>query len=184
LAVSSWFRANPEGAPAYAPDPPAWPLVALVLAGSLLVQSTLEPLLPIRGSIVSWVLLLVLWYAIRTGTGGGFVLGLIAGACEDALAGNTGAAWTFSTALVGAAAGRLARTWLADTKVALVPGVALATLVRFALFSASMAAEGRMLTLAQAHFHAALWQALLNALVALALLAAFPQLGRYGAPHR
>jgi len=183
--VSSWFRANPEaGAPAYAPDAPAWPLVALALAVALLVQSTLEPLFPIRGATISWVLLLVLWYAIRTGTGGGFVLGLIAGACEDALAGNTGAAWTFSTALVGAAAGRLARTWLADTKLALLPGVALATLLRYALFSAILAAEGRMLPLALAHFHAAAWQALLDGLVALALLALFPQLGRYGAPRR
>jgi rod shape-determining protein MreD len=182
--VSSWFRANPEGAPAYAPDPPAWPLVALTLVGALLVQSTLEPLLPIRGTTISWVLLLVLWYANRTGTAGGFVLGLVAGACEDALAGNTGAAWTFSTALVGAGAGRLARTWLGDTKLALVPGVALATLVRYALFSALMTMEGRMLPLGLAHFHAALWQSLLNALVALALLATLPQLGRYGAPHR
>ncbi len=182
--MSSWFRANPEGAPAYAPDPPAWPLVALALLGALIVQSTLEPLVPIRGTLVSWVLLLVLWYAIRTGSGGGFVLGLIAGACEDALAGNTGAAWTFSTALVGAGVGRLARTWLADTKVALVPGVALATLLRYALFSAIMTAQGRMLPLGLAHFHAALWQALLDALAALLLLAAFPQLGRYGAPHR
>ncbi len=182
--MSSWFRANPEGAPAYAPDPPAWPLVALTLLGALLVQSTLEPLLPIRGATVSWVLLLVLWCANRTGTGAGFVLGLVAGACEDALAGNTGAAWTFSTALVGAGAGRLARTWLGDTKLALVPGVALATLVRYALFNALMVAQGRMLPLALMHFHEALWQALFNALVALALLAAFPMLGRYGAPHR
>jgi rod shape-determining protein MreD len=183
--VSSWFRASPDaGAPAYAPDPPAWPLVALSLFAALLVQSSIEPLFPIRGATVSWVLLLVLWYANRTGTGGGFVLGLIAGACEDALAGNTGAAWTFSTALVGAGVGRLARTWLGDTKLTLVPGVALATLVRYVLFSALMTIEGRMLPLGLAHFHAVLWQSLFDALVALALLAAFPQLGRYGAPHR
>ena len=124
---------------------------------------------------------IVLWYANRTNAHGGFLIGLIAGACEDALAGNTGVAWTFATGAVGFGVGRLARTWLADTKLALVPGTALATLVRYGAFIAIMGGEGRPPALPLAHFHAALWQCLLDALVAYVLLTAFPQLGRYGA---
>ncbi len=158
------------GAPGYVPDPPAWWHVALALAIALGVQSTLAPFIAVRGAVPSFVLLVAAWYAVRMGSLRGFTFGLIAGACEDALAGSTGVAWTFSTALAGALAGRLARTWLADTKVALIPGAAAVTLVRYGAFALIMQLQGRPAALPLAELHVALWQSALDALVAAAAL--------------
>ena len=114
--------------------------------------------LAFRGANVSFVTLLVAWYAVRTGSLAGVLFGAIAGSCEDAIAGSTGAAWTFATALAGFAAGRISRTWLADTKLALVPGAAAVTLLRYAAFATVMQMQGRPLALPLQHLHAALWQ--------------------------
>jgi cell shape-determining protein MreD len=170
-------------APAYVPDPPALWQVSLALAGALLLQSTLAPVISIRGASPSFVSLIVAWYAIRTGSLRGLAFGLIAGACEDALAGLSGVAWTFATGLAGTLAGRLARTWLADTRVVLVPFAAAITLVRFAAFALFMQAQGRPLALPAEHLHVALLQSALDAAIALALLLYFPAL-RGGNAHR
>jgi rod shape-determining protein MreD len=172
------------GAPGYVPDPPLWWHVALALIVALGLQSTLAPFVAVRGAVVSLVLLVVAWYAVRTGSLRGFAFGMVAGACEDALAGSTGVAWTFATALAGALAGRLARTWLADTKLALVPGAAAVTLVRYGAFALIMQAQGRAAAMPLTQLHAALWQCLLDAAVALAALWVFPQLGGSGAHRR
>jgi rod shape-determining protein MreD len=181
------WTANKPGetaAPAYVPDPPVWWHVAFALAAALLVQSSLAPWLQFRGARVSLVTLVIAWYALRTGTLHGLTFGLIAGSCEDALAGSTGVAWTFASAFVGLLCGRLARTWLADTKIALVPGAAAATLVRDCTFFVVMQAQGPPLALPVAHFHAMLWQCALDALVALVALQIFPQLGSARAHRR
>jgi hypothetical protein len=102
--------------------------------------------------------------------------GLIAGACEDALAGSTGVAWTFATALAGFSAGRLTRTWLADMPLVLVLAVATLTLARYAAFVIIMQSEGHELRLPVLHLHAALWQAALDAAVAFVALRVFPSL--------
>jgi len=177
-------RPGETAAPAYAPDPPTWWHVGLALFAALIVQSTLAPYLAVRNASVSFVVLIVAWYAVRTGSLQGFTFGLFAGACEDGLAGASGVAWTFSTALAGALAGRLARTWLADTKLALVPGAALVTLVRYGLFAAIMQLQSTPLALPLLHLHAALVQSALDALVALVLLQAFPRLRLHRALSR
>jgi rod shape-determining protein MreD len=187
LRTRAFWDANKPaetGAPGYVPDPPAWWHVAVALVVALGLQSTLAPFVAVRGAVVSLVLLVVVWYAVRTGSLRGFTFGLIAGACEDALAGSTGVAWTFSTALTGALAGRLARTWLADTKVALVPGAAIVTLVRYGAFATIMQLQGRPAALPLAQLHVALWQSLFDAALALAALWLFPQLGGTGAHRR
>jgi rod shape-determining protein MreD len=181
------WTANKPGetaAPAYVPDPPALWGVALALVVALVLQTSLAPWLQLRGARVSFVTLIVAWYALRTGSLHGVTFGLIAGSCEDALAGSTGVAWTFATALVGVACGRLARTWLADTRVTLVPGAALVTLVRDCAFLVLMQAQGLALPLPVVHFHAMLWQSVLDALVALIVLQIFPQLGAARAHRR
>ncbi len=169
----AFWAANKPGdasAPVVPPDPVPWWYVAGALAVALIGQAAIAPFASFRGGTVSFVTLLVAWYAVRNGSLRGLTFGLIAGSCEDALAGSTGVAWTFATGLAGLAAGRLARTWLADTKLALVPGAGLVTLLRDGAFAVFMQAQNRPLTLPLNHLHAALWQSLLDALVAFAAL--------------
>jgi rod shape-determining protein MreD len=176
--------AETTAAPAYVPDPPALWIVALALVVALLLQSTLAPFLAIRGASPSLVTLVVGWYAIRTGSLRGLAFGLVAGACEDALAGLSGVAWTFATGLAGVLAGRLARTWLADTKVVLVPFAAGITLVRYVAFVLIMEAQGSPLTLPLVHLRILAWQSVLDALVAFVVLLYVPRLGGSNAHRR
>jgi rod shape-determining protein MreD len=181
------WTANKPGetaAPAYVPDPPAWWQAGLALAAALLVQTSLAAHLQFRGATISFVTLIVAWYAVRTGSLRGLTFGLIAGACEDALAGSTGAAWTFATGLVGLACGRFCGTWFADTRLALIPGAAVATFLRYCAFAVAMQLEGRPIPLPLAHLHAAFWQSALDALVAFAVLQTIPRLGGSRAHRR
>ncbi len=183
----AFWAANKPGetaAPAYVRDPPLWWQVALALAIALVVQSSFAPYLAFRGATPPLVTLVVGWYAVRTGSLRGLAFGLFAGAAEDALAGTTGVAWTFATGLVGFAAGRLARTWLADTYLALVPGAAAITLGRYAMFAVTMQLQGRSIALPLVQMHIVLWQSALAALAAFALLRAFPNLVGAGAHGR
>ena len=175
------FRISPRsdayGAPLVpAPEVPRWWTTALALAVALLLQSQTGSLLSVRGAVPGFILLFVIWYGLRTDVLGGFVVGLLAGACEDALAGWTGAAWTVATAVTGAAAGRAAGTVASESRVWLVPFAALATLVRYALFALVLRIEGHALPLPTAHLHQVLWQAALNALLAFLALTFLPRL--------
>jgi hypothetical protein len=174
-----WTANKPgeTGAPAYVPEPPVWWPVALALGAALLLQTTIGSRLAFRGATISFVTLIVAWYAVRTGSLHGFIFGLIAGACEDAAAGATGVAWTFATALAGLLCGRLSRTSLADTRLVLVPAAGLMTLLRYGAFFVAMNLEGHPLALPLVHLHVALWQSALDALVALLVLRAVPRLG-------
>jgi rod shape-determining protein MreD len=171
-------------APAYVPDPPATWAVALAVFVALLVQSTLEPYIALRGAAPSLVTLVVTWYGVRMGSLRGLACGLAAGACEDALAGLTGCAWTFATGIAGTIAGRLSRTWLADTKLVLVPFAGAITLVRFLAFAILMQAQGRALALPLLHLREAILQSIIDALLALVVLVAIPRLGGLAAHRR
>jgi len=181
-----WIASKPgePTAPAYSLEPPEWWRVAAALGAALLVQSTIAPFLAWHGATVSFVLLVVAWYGVRTGALLGLTFGLIAGTAEDALAGTTGIAWTFATAVAGLLAGRLARTWLADLPLALVPGVALLSLGRYAAFAIVMQIQGRELALAGEQLHVVLRQAALAALVAGIALRFGPSLLRPRAQAR
>jgi len=181
-----WAANKPAetAAPAYVPDPPLWWHVALALVVALALQSALASSLQFRGATPSLVTLLVAWYAIRTGMLGGLVFGLIAGACEDAFAGSTGVAWTFATGLAGLAVGRFARSWLADTKLALVPGAGVITFLRYGAFWFLMQFQGRAVALPSVHLHAVLWQSAIDALLAFVLLRTMPWLGGSDAHRR
>ncbi len=177
-------RPSETAAPAFTPDPPAPWIVAVALVAALGVQSSFAPFIAIRGATPSLVTLVVAWYALRTGSAHGLALGLFAGACEDALGGATGVAWTFATGFAGAAAGRLAHTWFGDTKVVLVPAVAALTFARFTVFAFAMALGGHSASLGLQQLHVALWQSALDALLAYAGLVVLPSLGGFGAHRR
>ena len=176
--------AETKSAPAYVPDPPALWTVALALLVALVLQSWLAPVIAFRGASPSLVTLVVAWYGVRTGTLQGLAFGLVAGACEDAIAGLSGVAWTFATGLAGAIAGRLARTWLADTKVVLVPFAALITFVRYLAFALLMAAQGRALALPLERLHVVLWQSAFDCAIAFVALVCVPSLGGSDAHRR
>jgi cell shape-determining protein MreD len=163
-------RPSETAAPAYVPGAPVWWHAALALIVALVVQASFSQTIAVRGATVSFVTLVVAWYGIRTGTLSGLVFGLIAGACEDALAGSSGVAWTFATGLAGLVAGAFARSWLADIKAALIAGIAVLSLVRYAAFVVALQMQNRPLAMPETHLHAALWQAALNAFVAFLAL--------------
>ena len=180
--MSSSFRAAntariTASAPAYALEPPSTWRAALGLAAALLVQASLAPYLTFRGTSISFVLLAVLWYATRAGAARGLVFGLIAGACEDALAGGSAPAWTFSTGAIGFVWGRSSGTHFAEARAWLVAGAFVATLLRYGMYAAVLQAAGRPLALPGTHFHAILWQSALNALAMLVALALAARLG-------
>lgn len=169
---------SPESAaPAYAPDAPVWWHVTLALAAALVFQASFAPALGYRGATVSFVTLLVAWYALRTGWAYGLLFGLIAGSCEDALAGSSGVAWTFATGLVGLGVGVAARTPFADSKIVLVSGAFAVTLARYAAFAIAMQVQNRPLALPEAHLHAALWASALDAVAAFAIVRFGPEIG-------
>ena len=176
--------AETTSAPAYVPDPPALWTIALAVFVALVLQSTLAPFFAFRGGSPSLVTLVVAWYGVRSGTLRGLALGLVAGACEDALAGQTGVAWTFATGFAGAFSGRLARTWFADTKIVLVPFAGVVTFVRFLAFALLMQAQGRALDMPFIQLRAVVWQSLFDTLIAFVVLWYVPRLGGSDAHRR
>src|SRR5947209_4525696 len=107
---------------------PSWHIAAIYLGLALLAQSTIVHYVSIRGVVPSLVLVVVVWYAIRADARRAAIFGLIAGACEDALGGSTGAAWTISTTLTAATTSMLSRGFFADSTPLVSAITAVATL--------------------------------------------------------
>lgn len=135
---------------------------ALGLFAALAFQSTVGPLLAFRHAVPSFVLLLVLWIAARTGPAEALEVGALAGAGEDTLAG-TGAAWTIATALVSILAATTAPSSVANERRAFATVVVAATALRCVLFEFVLQIEHRPLP----SLHPLLWQMGENALLAL-----------------
>lgn len=157
-------------------DAPPWGAAFAALAVSLLAQTTLLHAVRFRGGSVSFVLLVVVWFAARSGALRGAFFGLIAGACEDALSGITGAAWTVATPLAAAFAGRTMRAAGSDNPLVFAAVGALASLVRIVACWFVLRAEGSPLGLHSPGIHAALWSSVLDAAVAAAVLTLVPRL--------
>jgi rod shape-determining protein MreD len=170
--------------PMEALDTPPWGAAIAALAVALLAQTTILHGLRFRGGGVSWVLLIVVWFAARAGPARGAFLGLCAGACEDALGGATGAAWTIATPLVAAAAGGALRLIGSANPLwfALIAGAA--ALARALLARGILQAQGSPAIVDAATLHALLWSALFDALVAAAALVAFPKLRPFRVDRR
>lgn len=152
---------------------PPWYAAAGWLVVALLLQATLLHAVAIHSVVPSAVLVVVIWYAIRVDARRAALYGLIAGLAEDLLAASTGSAWMISTMVVAVLAGLLSRGFFADS-IPLVGAITVVTtLVRALLFWTIMALEGYPPGLGAMHFHEALLQAALNAvLMTVAMLIA------------
>jgi rod shape-determining protein MreD len=146
---------------------PRWYVAAAWLVGAIVAQATVVHELAVRGVVPSLVLVVVVWYAMRADSRRAAFFGLAAGLCEDALAAQTGAAWTISTTLVAVLTSLLTRAFFADSLPLAAVVTGFATLVRALLFWSIMAIEGYPSGLATLHAHQALLQAALNAAVAI-----------------
>jgi rod shape-determining protein MreD len=136
--------------------------------------------LAFRNVVPSFVLVVVVWYAIRVDALRAAVYGLVAGLCEDALAAQTGAAWMISTSVAALLASRLSRGFFADSIPLVTAITAAATLVRALLFWTMMALAGYPPGLGSMHFHQALAQAGLNV---VAIVAAMLIVRRFDVVH-
>jgi rod shape-determining protein MreD len=130
-------------------------------------QATVVHALAIRGVVPSFVLAVVIWYAIRVDARRAAVYGLAAGLCEDMLSAGTGAAWMISTGASALVASLLSRGFFADS-IPLVTGIAfVATLLRALLFWVAMALTGYPAGLGSQHLHEALFEGVLNAAIVI-----------------
>jgi rod shape-determining protein MreD len=160
---------------------PSWHIAAVWLLIALIAQVTIVHYVAIRDVVPSCVLVVVVWYSVRAGVRRAAIFGLIAGLCEDALAAQTGGAWTISTTLTAVATSLLARGFFADSipLVGLVTGVA--TLLRALFFWTTMALEGYPPGLGAMHLREALFQAALNVIVMIVAMLAVRRFDTTGA---
>ena len=136
---------------------------------AVFVQTTFSRFVTFQGTVPSFVTIAVVLYAAKLGARRGAILGIIAGLLEDSFAG-TGGAWTIATTVTALAVGAISRTFFSDGFAMLGALVALAILLRDALFWVVMSSEGYPRGFAEAHLHAALWQAGMTGLCALLYL--------------
>lgn len=152
---------------------PPWYLAACWLVAALIAQTTVVHAFAVHNVVPSLVFIVVVWYAMRVDTRRAALYGLIAGACEDALAPGTGASWTLATGASALAASMLSRGFFADSIPFVAAITIAATLVRSLIFWIVMALCGYPAGLAGMHFHEALFGAALNAaLIVLAMVIA------------
>lgn len=177
IALSS-FRSKPHVAPFAGPR---WYVAAAWLLLAIIAQATLVHALAIRGVVPSFVLVVVVWYAIRVDARRAAVYGLVAGLCEDALSAGTGAAWMISTCSSAVVASMLSRGFFSDS-IPLVGAITVfVTLLRALIFWAAMALGGYPPGLGSMHLREALFESLLNGAVVIAAMLA---VRRFEAPRR
>lgn len=157
-------------------DAPPWRWSFVALAIALLAQATVMARVHVRGGSLSLVLLVTVWFATRAGVARGALFALIAGACEDAVAGNTGAAWTVATPVAAVLAGRIVRALGSDNPVMFGAVVGLAALVRIVVFRLVLQAQQMAAGFDAGSLHAALWSAAFDAVLAALVLLAAPRL--------
>jgi rod shape-determining protein MreD len=157
-ALSS-SRTKPHVAPFVGP---AWYVAAVWLVAAVLAQATVVHLLAIRSVVPSFVLVVVVWYAIRVDARRAAIYGLVAGCCEDALSAQTGAAWMISTGASALLASWLSRGFFADSIPLVTVITVIATLARALCFWIIMALFGYPPGLGSIHLHEAIAQAALN----------------------
>jgi rod shape-determining protein MreD len=144
---------------------PQWHVVVSIGLIALIAQSTVVHYAAVHGVMPSLVLVVVVWYSIRVDVRRAALYGLLAGICEDVLAGTTGAAWTISTALTAVFTSLLTRDFFADSVPLAAAVTAVATVMRALFFWTIMSLEGYPAGLAGIHLHQAFWQAAFNVVV-------------------
>lgn len=165
-------RVNTRTGPADTPfTGPEWWVAALYLIVALIAQIELLHFFQFRGAGLSVVLVVVVWFALRSDMLGAAAYGLAAGLLEDIFSAQTGGAWTVSTTIVAVVANYSTRWFFADSIPVIAGMVVVATLLRRMLFWVVMAIGGYPPGYARLHLHQALWEALINAVfAAIALL--------------
>jgi rod shape-determining protein MreD len=144
----------------------------LAVGGGTLAQSTVVPVLGVGGVVFDLPIVLVVLFGLRRGPEAGCLTGFALGLAQDVVAGGPLGLQAFSKTLVGFVAGELPRICLVSNPVVSITAVLLATLVdgtlRFIALQAFQypAPFGELLT------SVLLPQALFNALVAVAWVAA------------
>lgn len=145
---------------------PSLRFALLWLALALIAQGTIVHYFIVRNAEPSLVLVVVVWYATRVDIGRAAIFGLIAGIGEDLIAFDAGGTWTFATAIVALLSSLPRRRFFEDSMPFFMIVTALATLARDLLYWMTKKIEGFPPGLGTMHFHQALWQALLDALLA------------------
>jgi rod shape-determining protein MreD len=151
---------------------PVWYVSAAWLAFALFAQVRLMHFVSIRNTEPSVVLVAVVWYAIRVEPWRAAIYGLIAGLVEDLLSYGTGGAWTISTTGIAIAASLISRGFFADSIPLLATFAFAATLAQRLIYWVTMGFEGYPSGLGMMHFHEALFEAVLNAVVMTIVLLA------------
>lgn len=150
--------------------PTDWRGAAIWLFAAGFLQTTLVHYIAVRGAVPSLVFLVVATYALRAGTAGAVLIGATGGLLEDALAGNTGAAWTIATALTALVISRAARVLFTDSPSIFAMLLVVTALLREGFFWATLSLEGFPVGLG-AHFtKIALAGAAYTALIALIVI--------------
>jgi len=163
------FRSN--AAQAHATRLPTdWRAAAiwLVIAGFL--QATLVHFVAIRSAVPSLIFLVVATYALRSGAAGAIVLGAAGGLIEDALAGNTGAAWTIATTIAALGISGAARLTFADSPSIFAALLVVAALFREGVYWAVLSLEGYQIGLGLHYTKIAVASALYTAAIAMVVV--------------
>jgi rod shape-determining protein MreD len=139
---------------------------------AIVAQATVVHALAIRSVVPSFVLVVVVWYAVRVDARRAALYGLIAGLCEDALSAGTGAAWMISTCSSAVIASMLSRGFFSDSIPFVSAVTVLATLLRALIFWTAMALGGYPAGLGTMHLREALFEASLNGAIVIAAMLA------------
>lgn len=161
---SSSRSSAPLGAVVFPVD---WRLAAVWLLVAALAQATLVHFFAIRGAVPSLVLLAVATYATRAPLAPAILFGAAGGFLDDALAGNTGAAWTIATTLVAGGISLSSRVLFTDSLTIFSALVLVATLVREAAYFAALSFEGNPAGLGTHYVKLAVASAVYTALLTL-----------------
>ncbi len=124
----------------------------------------------VRNVEPSLVLVAIVWYAIRVEPWRAAAYGCAGGVIEDLLSYHTGGAWTISTTAVALLASAISRGFFADSIPLVATITFVATLVRQLIFWVTMGFEGYPSGLGMIHFHEALFESVLNALVMMLVM--------------
>jgi rod shape-determining protein MreD len=149
---------------------PTWWICAIWLLVAVIAQTTVAHFLSIREVPPSFVLVTVIWYAIRVDPRRAAAFGLAAGLAEDIVSQSTGGAWTLSTTAAAMVASLISRGFFADS-VPLVSVIAIVTtLAQMLAFWIVMGLQGYPGGLGTIHFHEALIESVYNAIVMVAVM--------------
>lgn len=166
--MSSFFRSNQYRSIEVVAGPSFRVTLGVVVAAAL-VQTALGHFVDVRGAFPSLVMIAVVIYAIRADLLHAILVGALAGILEDSLSG-TGGAWLVATTLVAAGSNGVTRIAFSDGIVQRAAYIALAVVVRDAIFRLVLQLQGFPTLPFSASLRTAAVQGALTAVVAAGYL--------------